>query len=143
MCETQIISKRISSLGRRSFSRRLRMASPAFVEKRGEMNSLLNDVDSLCQLLHEVFPTITAEDYMLFAAKLHILITTLKALLQERQAYSFAFDYKERLRQQIEDLEELDHDLKAFKVDAPQNEGLKQAMMAIGQLDFTRIVAHK
>ncbi len=119
------------------------MASPAFVEKKGEMNSLLNDVDSLCQLLHEGFPTITAEDYKLFAAKLHILITTLKALLQERQAYSFAFDYKERLRQQIEDLEELDHDLKAFKVDAPQNEALKQAMIAVGQLDFTRRIAQK
>ena len=142
MSETKIISKNISSIGRRSYSRRMRMASPSFVEKSGEMDSLLNDVDSLCQQLHDDFPTITVDDYLMFAAKLQILIATLKALLQERQAYSYVGDYNERLRLQIVDLEELDHDFKTFKVDAPQNEALKQAMTAIGQLDFSRIVVH-
>ena len=118
------------------------MASPSFVEKRGELNSLLNDVDVLCRQLHESFPDITSDDYMMFAAQLHILISTLKSLLQELQACSCSFDVNERLRQQIDELEELDYDLKTFKVDAPQDETLRQAMTTIGQLDFSKIVAH-
>jgi len=45
MCQTEVISHRIGLISRRSFDIRIRMASPLFVEKRGEMSRLLNDVD--------------------------------------------------------------------------------------------------
>ena len=50
MCQTSVISHHIGHIGRRSFDRRMRMASPMFVEKRGEMSRLLNEVDRLSEL---------------------------------------------------------------------------------------------
>lgn len=47
--------------------------------------------------------------------------------------------YNERMRQQIAELEELDYDIKAFRIDALQNKGIQQAMSAIGSLDFSQL----
>ena len=53
MCETQVISRHIGRIGRRSFDRRMRMASPLYVERRGDLTRLLNDVDRLSERLHD------------------------------------------------------------------------------------------
>ena len=66
MCQTQVISKHIGRIGRKSFDRRMRIASPLFVERRGELARLLNEVDKLSDRLHEEFPTISENDYRLF-----------------------------------------------------------------------------
>ena len=111
MCQTTVISKSIGHIGRRSFDRRMRMASPLYVEKRGELARLLNDVDQLSERLHNDFPTITEEDYKMFGPELKIL-----------------------------DLEELIHDIYVFRVKAPKNEELQATMAMVGTLDFSRFV---
>ena len=138
MCETAIISQRIGKIGRRSFDRRLKMASPFFVEKRGEMPRLLNEVDKLCELLHNEFPTITKSDYNAFASELKIVISTLKSLYSESQTHSECKPYNERLRQQISDLEELDHDIRKFRIAAPQNASLQATLLKLSNIDLSK-----
>ena len=140
MCQTAMISQHIGRIGRRSFDRRIRLASPMYMERRGELARLLNDVDRLSNLLHDEFPTITAEDYRMFGSELKIAISTLKALRRESLHRRELSPYNERMRQQIADLEELDHDIRAFRVHAPNNENLKQVMDTIGSLDFSQIL---
>ena len=137
MCQTQVISRHIGRIGRLSFDRRMRMASPMFAEKRGEIARLLNEVDSLSYRLHDEFPTITENDYRMFGPELKILISTLKSLRQESLTHKELKPYNDRMRQQISDLEELDHDIKTFRVDALKNEELQQAMVAVGNIDFS------
>ena len=140
MCQTAMISQHIGRIGRRSFDRRIRLASPMYTERRGELARLLNDVDRLSNLLHDEFPTITAEDYRMFGPELKIAISTLKALRRESLHRRELLPYNERMRQQIADLEELDHDIRTFRVHAPNNENLKQVMDTIGSLDFSQIL---
>ena len=140
MCQTQVISRRIGRIGRRSFDRRMRIASPMFVEKRGELSRILNEVDKLCECLHNEFATITQEDYRMFGPELRIVISTLKSLRQESLTRKELKTFNDRMRQQIADLEELDHDIRTFRVHAPNNENLKQVMDTIGSLDFSQIL---
>ena len=137
MCETQLISKHIGRIGRLSFDRRMRMASPLFVERRGEMARLLNEVDKLSDRLHSEFPTITEEDYRQFGPELKIVIRTLKDLRKESLTHRELKPYDNRMREQIIDLEELDHDIRTFRVEAPKNEALQQTMAAVGSIDFS------
>ena len=138
MCQTTAISKRIGRIGRRSFDRRMRLASPLFVERQGEIQRLLNEVDRLSERLHEDFPTITPEDYQLFGPELKIVIETLKDLRKESKSRQELKLYDERMRQQIADLEELDHDIQVFRVDAPKNQALQQAMNGLAKLDLSK-----
>lgn len=139
MCETQIISRHIGRIGRRSFDRRMRIASPMFVEKRGELARLLNEVDKLSDRLHEEFPTISEDDYRMFGQELKILISTLRDLRQESLVRKELKPYNDRMRQQIADLEELDHDIKVFRVDAPKNKELQATMALLSNLDFSKL----
>ena len=113
------------------------MASPLFVEKRGELARILNDVDKLSNRIHDDFPTITANDYRMFGPELRILISTLKSLRSESLSRRELAPYNKRMREQIADLEELDHDIRAFRVNASQDENLQQAMAAVGSVDFS------
>lgn len=133
MCQTQIITRHIGSIGRRSFDRRMRIASPMFVERRGELARLLNEVDKLSDRLHEDFPTITEDDYRIFGPELKIVISTLKALWKDSLTHKELKPYNDRMRQQIADLEEIDHDIKAFRVDAPKNKELQATMALLGR----------
>ena len=137
MCETQIISRHIGRIGRRSFDRRMRIASPMFVEKRGELARLLNEVDKLSDRLHDEFPTITEDDYRMFGPELKVLISTLRDLRQESLIRKELKPYNDRMRQQIADLEELDHDIVEFRVKAPKDEAMQAAMAEVGKLDFS------
>ena len=138
MCQTTVISRRIGRIGRRSFDRRMRLASPLFVEKQGEIQRLLNDVDRLSERLHEDFPTISLEDYRIFGPELKIVIGTLKDLRKESLSRQELKPYNDRLRLQSADLEELDHDIKVFRVDAPKNQALQQAMDSLSKLDLSK-----
>ena len=137
MCQTAIISQHIGRIGRRSFDRRMRMASPYYVERRGELVRILNEVDKLSNRLHDDFPTITADDYRMFGHELRIVISTLKSLRSESLSRRELAPYNKRMREQIADLEELDHDIKAFRVNASQDKSLQQAMAAVGSVDFS------
>ena len=140
MCQTAVISHHIGRIGRRSFDRRMRMASPLFTEKRGEMARLLNDVDRLSNRLHDEFISITEEDYRMFGPELKIVISTLKALRRESQPRADLKHYDERMRQQIADLEELDHDIYVFRVKAPKNKELQATLAQLDKLDFSRLL---
>ena len=138
MCQTAVISHHIGRIGRRSFDRRMRMASPLFTEKRGEMARLLNDVDRLSNRLHDEFISITEEDYRMFGPELKIVISTLKALRRESQSRPELKAYDNRMREQISDLEELDHDIYVFRVQAPNNEKLQNALDSLKDLDYSK-----
>lgn len=137
MCQTAVISRHIGRIGRRSFDRRMRMASPLFMEKQGEMARLLNDVDRLSNRLHDEFVTITEEDYRMFGSELKILISTLKDLRRDSRMRAELRPYDERMREQIADLEELDHDIYVFRVKAPKNKELQEALASIKDIDFS------
>jgi len=137
MCQTQVISNHIGRIGRRSFDRRMRIVSPLYVEKRGEIVRLLNEVDALSERLHNEFSTITEEDYRMFGPELKIVIATLKSLLRESMTHRELKLYNERMREQIVDLEELDHDILEFRVKAPKNKELQAAMAKVGEVDFS------
>lgn len=139
MCQTQIISRHIGRIGRVSFDRRMRIASPLFVEKRGELTRLLNEIDKLSDRLHDEFPSITEDDYRIFGPELKIVISTLKALRHDSLIRKELKVYNDRMRQQIADLEELDHDIKAFRVNAPKNKELQTTMAMLSGLDFTKL----
>ena len=137
MCQTQVISNHIGRIGRRSFDRRMRIVSPLYVERRGEIARLLNEVDALSERLHEEFPSITEEDYRMFGPELKIVIATLKSLLKESLTRHELKPYNERMREQIMDLEELDHDIREFRVEAPKDEGLQKTLAQIDKADFS------
>ena len=139
MCQTQVISRHIGRIGRVSFDRRMRIASPLFVEKRGELTRLLNEIDKLSDRLHDEFPTITEDDYRIFGPELKIVISTLKALRQDSLMRKELKAYNDRMRQQIVDLEELDHNIKVFRVNAPKNKELQTTMAMLSGLDFTKL----
>ena len=115
----------------------MRIVSPLYVERRGEIARLLNEVDELSERLHDEFPTITEEDYKLFGPELKVVIDTLKSLLKESTSRHELKPYNERMREQIVDLEELDHDIRVFRIDALKNEGLQAAMAKVGEIDFS------
>ncbi len=137
MCQIQVISGNIRRIGRKSFDRRMRLASPLFTEKRGELSRLLNEVDRLSNQLHDEFQTITENDYRVFGPERKIVISTLKELRQESLAHEELQPYDERMRQQIADLEELNHDILVFRVDAPKDEKLQQTLASLGDIDFS------
>ena len=137
MCQTQVISRHIGRIGRRSFDRRMRIVSPLYVERRGEIARLLNEVDALSERLHDDFPTITEEDYKLFGPELKIVIGTMKSLLKESMTRRELKPYNERMREQISDLEELDHDIRVFRIDAPKNERLQKTLAQIDKAVFS------
>ena len=140
MCQTQVISRHIGRIGRHSFDRRMRMASPLFVERQGEMTRLLNEVDKLSDRLHTEFPTITEEDYRLFGSELRIVINTLKDLRKDSLTRSELKLYANRMREQIVDLEELDHNIRTFRVEAPKNKELQATLAQLDKLDFSRLL---
>ena len=139
MCQTAVISQHISRIGRRSFDRRMRMASPLFTEKQGELVRLLNDVDRLSERLHNEFITITEDDYRMFGSELKILISTLKDLRRDSRLRTELKLYDDRMRQQIVDLEELDHDIVEFRIKAPKDESLQQTLTNLSKIDFSKL----
>ena len=138
MCQTAIISRHIGRIGRRSFDRRMRMASPLFVERNGEVARLLNEVDRLSNRLHEDFITLTEADYRMFGSELKIVISTLKALRRESKSRPELRRYDERMREQILDLEELDHDIYVFRVKALKNEELQKTLESLKDIDYSK-----
>ena len=138
MCQTATISRSIGRLGRNTFDRRMRVVSPLYVEKRGEMTRLCNGLKGLCELLHGEFQTITKADYDVFGPELKLLIMTLKELLADSVRLNRTGN--DRLKEHVEDLEELDHDIVNFRVRLQENERFKQTMKEIGKLDFSRYV---
>ena len=73
----------------------------------------------------------------MFGSELKILISTLKDLRRDSRMRAELRPYDERMREQIADLEELDHDIREFRVEAPKDKGLQAAMASVGEIDFS------
>lgn len=138
MCQTATISHTICYIGRKSYERRMRVVSPLYVERRGEMTRICNHLDKLCETLHKDFPTITKDDYAIFGPELRVLISTLKDLYTDSKHRKELHDSNERLREHISDLEELNHDIISFRVKLQNDPQMQSAMSSIGKLDFSQ-----
>lgn len=140
MCQTAIISRSIEHLGRKSFDRRMRIVSPLYSERKGDLTRICNQLSNLCEMLHTDFSTITKEDYAVFGPELKVLISTLKDLYSDSKKTRLLHEDNERLREHIQDLEELDHDIKCYRLKLQNNPSVQSAMSSIGKLDFSRFV---
>ena len=103
------------------------------------MARLLNEVDRLSERLHDEFATITEDDYRMFGAELKIVIKTLKDLRRDSQRRIELKPYDDRMRQQIADLEELDHDIREFRINAPKDEALQSTLSLLAKMDFSNL----
>lgn len=99
----------------------------------------MNEVDRLSDCLHDQFITITEDDYRVFGSELKIVIDTLKSLRRESRYRQDLRRYDERMREQILDLEELDHDIYEFRVKAPKNKKLQEVMSNLGKIDYSKL----
>lgn len=131
MCQTMLISESIVSLSKRSFARRLRAFSARVTAEKGMLTRLNNQLDDLYELLYDSYPSMTADDYDSFKGNLQILIDTLKGLCHdyERSAYRDVLaDSLSRLRSNRVAIEEIDNDIRNFKIRLPRNPRYAEVM---------------
>lgn len=124
MCQTVCISESIVSLSKRSFTRRLKIASSRMVAEKGMLARLNNQLDELYELLYDNFTSMSASDYKQFAPQLAVLIETLKSLHRDylHSSYKYALsDSINRLQGNISAIEEIRQDILHFKVNLLRN----------------------
>lgn len=124
MCQTMCISESIVSLSKRSFTRRLRIASSRMAAEKGMLARLNNQLDELYELLYDNFTSMSVSDYKQFAQQLTVLIETLKSLHRDylHSTYKEVLcDSINRLQGNISAIEEIKHDILHFKVNLPYN----------------------
>lgn len=132
MCQTMCISESIVSLSKRSFTRRLRIASSRMAAEKGMLARLNNQLDELYELLYDNFTSMTASDYKLFAPQLIVLIDTLKSLHKDYLHSSYKIplsDSINRLLDNISAIEEIKQDIQYFKVNLPHNPRYSEIMV--------------
>lgn len=94
------------------------------------LNAVYKDVaNKMTSHLEIEVSVLQALSYCLY----EIMDNALRDLRQECLVRKELKPYNDRMRLQIADLEELDHDIKVFRVDAPKNKEL-QATMARGSV---------
>lgn len=124
MCQTMLLSDSIVSLSKRTFARRLRMASSRMTVEKGMLTKLNNQLDGLYEKLYDNYPSMTEADYYVFRDYLYILIETLKGLYKAYQRLEYGSllkEYTDRLLENISAIEEMDADIRNFKINLPKN----------------------
>ena len=118
MCQTELISKSIVRISKRSFAHRLDMLDPNMIEHKGALTRLNNQLDSLYDLLYGSYPTMTESDYQIIAPYLSVLLQTLNGLSEAYNKFDNLWlkEGKERLQMNISAIEEIDHDIRNFKI---------------------------
>lgn len=139
MCQTDLISRSIESLSKRSFNRRIKVVSPMHICRNGEVTKLCNSLDNLCKMLHDNFPTITEKDYNIFGPELRLLIMTLKDLHADSVNNPNIQSANSVLLDKIADLEEIEHDIVNFRVQLQNNNNFKSLMTKISSFDFSKL----
>lgn len=137
MCQTMLISDSIVSLSKRSFARRLRAVSARVTAEKSMLTRLNNQLDDLYELLYDNYPSMTAGDYDSFKEYLHILLDTLQGLCEDYQRSP----YRESLADSIARLcsnrmaiEEIDNDIRNFKIRLPHNPRYAEVMAIVKSL---------
>lgn len=124
MCQTEIISQSITRLSKRTFARRLDVLSPQVIEHKGTLTRLNNELDDLYDLLYDSYAEMTEAEYHTLSPYLSILISTLKDLCtayKRTNYYKTIAESVERLRMNIVAIEEIEHDIRYFKIALPKN----------------------
>lgn len=124
MCETEQISRSIVRLSKRTFDYRLKAVSSQKMEQKGVLTRLNNQLDSLYDTLYEAYPEMSEADYRFLSPYLSILIDTLKKLYsayQKLDTTSWMKEANERLSMNISAIEEIEHDIRNFKINLHQN----------------------
>lgn len=123
MCQTELISKSIVRISKRSFAHRLDMLDPNMIEHKGALTRLNNQLDSLYDLLYNSYPTMTEADYQIIAPYLSVLLQTLNGLSEAYSKFDNLWlkDGKARLQMNISAIEEIDHDIRNFKINLKRN----------------------
>ncbi|WP_455625145.1 hypothetical protein [Parabacteroides sp.] len=102
----------------------MKVLSPQLRGDNGMLTKLNKDLDDLYELLYENYPSITEDDYKQFGSYLGVLIETLKGLHSAYHKSVFHArlkDNNDRLRMNISAIEEIDHDIRCFKIKLRSN----------------------
>lgn len=137
MCQTELISKSIIRLSKRSFANRLDILSPEVMERKRMFVKLNSQLNRLYEQLYDSYQEITEKDYEVFAPYLSVLIETLKELettcKQSRYKVQLA-DCLVNLRMNIVAIEEIDYDIRHFKINIKKNPQYSRVMNRIKSL---------
>lgn len=136
MCQTELISQSIVRISKRSFAHQLAVLAPHAKESKGNLTRLNNQLDTLYELLYESYPSMTETDYRIISPYLSILIATLKELFHTYQKFNDTYleKGKEQLRRNISAIEEIDLDIRNFKINLKKNPKYQQVMNALKTL---------
>lgn len=120
MCRTSVISNRIVRLGTRSFRQRIEAAAGEGY-RRAQLTTLNRDIESFCELLHDDFNSITADDYRIFGPQLDLLLDSIDELHSACKGmpsdFGFSIETK-RLETNKSTLHELKYDIENFRLDS-------------------------
>lgn len=136
MCQTTMISSRVSRLGRRSYAHRMDVATPGGYSV-SQLARLNRELDGLYELIYEDFGTITEQDYAVFGGQLDLLVKTLKGLYDDclhSSVRRVLRDEVERLGANYSALYELNSDIVNFRIKAPRNAELQAIMVKASQV---------
>ena len=136
MCQTAVISNKVSRLGRRSYAHRMEVATPGGYSV-SQLARLNRELDGLYELIYEDFGTITEQEYAVFGGQLTLLVKTIKQLYDDcrRSAEHRALRNEvERLGANYSALYELNSDIVNFRIKAPRNAELQEMMSKASQI---------
>ena len=137
MCQASLISQRVVTLSKRSYSHRLEGAGP-YCYKPSQLARLNKELDGLYELIYDDWRTITENDYRLFGEQFNILIQTLKQLYASCRKQPKEAGLKEetvKLGMNYSALYELNSDIVNFCIKLPKNQELKKLLSKLDKVD--------
>lgn len=140
MCQTELISKNVVKLSKRSFSHRLEAVVPNEY-RESQLARLNRELDDLYDLIYDDWRTITEEDYRIFGVQFTILLQTLKQLYDTCRKMPEEMGLKEETRKLglvYSALYELNSDIVNFCIKLPKNQEMKRLMDRLTEVDQKR-----
>ncbi len=123
MCQVAVLSRSLSDLSKRSFTQRVDAISGQETRIKTRLTRLNNQLDDLCEQLYDAYSDIVESEYMAIKPYLTLLIDTLKDLYRFYKGHSTdgISDYLCRLQTNISAIEEIDADIRNFKINLYRN----------------------
>lgn len=118
MCQTAVISKNISNLGKRTFEQRMNLNLNVY--KTRKLTFLNRGLDLLYNMLYEQFESISAEDYKVFGNNLEILLETLDKFVKalKNLENDILKTEIEKLESNYSALDEINKDIKNYRINS-------------------------
>lgn len=135
MCQTAVISKNIARVSTRGYQQNVEALAgePLRLQKLSRLNSSL---DSLYQLLHDQFNTISSEDYARIGPQLSLLLSIIKDLHKTYRRLGASADMRreaKRLSDNYSALYEINSDIRQYRL-RKQPSALTAALAKAGTL---------